>query len=199
MTPSASLGFFAAERDQRAILSYLFAETDVRVFESSSQFDTGLREFRSGEEVAEAFALGTDEVGNGHAVLLQVWSPSVMRALEIERIALQPDVCDGHTFRYAIQGAGLIQLYFGGLHRNVITMSRLGHQSQVRAATWGRDGEVNWEALKKLSGKIRYHIAKRLGVGKVPGHPVLSHAMELVKLGYEMKFAAQTPWRFELS
>ncbi len=57
MSASVNLDFFAAEFDQRAVLDFLFKATDVRVFESYSEFDADLREFRSIEEVASAFPL----------------------------------------------------------------------------------------------------------------------------------------------
>jgi hypothetical protein len=38
MARSANLDFFAAEADQRAVFDYLFSATDVRVFESYSEF-----------------------------------------------------------------------------------------------------------------------------------------------------------------
>src|SRR5262245_56482125 len=98
MARSANLDFFAAEADQRSILDFLFVSTDTRVFESYSEHDTDLREFRSTEELAKTFRLGTDRHGNGHAVLLQLWSPSVMHELTIERFALDPAHCNGHTF-----------------------------------------------------------------------------------------------------
>lgn len=198
MTTSARLDFFAAETDQRAVLDFLFSSTDVRVFESYSEFDAELREFHSTEEMAVAFPLGTDQYGNGNAVLLQLWSPAVMSKLTIERFAVDPAACNGHTFRHRIDGGGLMQLYLGGVCGQVLTMSHFGHQSQTRAQTWGVDQGVNWEALKKLSNRIQYHIRKRLAAGKVPGRPVLAQALELAKAGYALKLATQTPWQFEL-
>jgi hypothetical protein len=198
MARSANLDFFAAEADQRAVLDFLFSSTDVRVFESYSEFDAQLREFRTTEEVAITFPLGADPHGNGHAVLLQLWSPSVMRELSIERFALDPAHCDGHTFRHRIDGGGLMQLYLGGVCDRVVTMSHFGHQSQVRAQKWNVDQGVNWKALKTLSNRIQYHIRKRLAAGKVPGRPVLAQALELVRAGYALKLATQTPWQFEL-
>jgi len=198
MARSANLDFFAAEADQRAVLDFLFSSTDVRVFESYSEFDAQLREFRTTEEVAITFPLGADPHGNGHAVLLQLWSPSVMHELSIERFALDPAHCDGHTFRHRIDGGGLMQLYLGGVCDRVVTMSHFGHQSQVRAQKWNVDQGVNWEALKTLSNRIQYHIRKRLAAGKVPGRPVLAQALELARAGYALKLATQTPWQFEL-
>jgi hypothetical protein len=198
MARSANLDFFAAEADQRAVLDFLFSATDVRVFESYSEFDAELREFRSTDELAAAFPLGTDPDGNGNAVLLQLWSPSVMRELTITQIALNPAACDGHMFRHRIDGGGLMQLYLGGVCDRVVTKSHFGHQSQVRARKWEVDEGVNWEALKTLSNRIQYHVRKRLAAGKVPGMPVLPQALALARSGYALKLATQTPWAFEL-
>jgi len=151
MTRSVNLDFFAAEADQRAVLDFLFSSTDVRVFESYSEYDAALREFRSADELAAAFPLGTDPGGNGGVVLLMLWSPAVMRDLTIERFALDPAHCDGHTFRHRIDGGGLMALDLGGVCGRVVTRSHFGHQSQVRARAWEIDDGVNWEALKALS------------------------------------------------
>jgi hypothetical protein len=198
MARSANLDFFAAGADQRAVLDFLFSATDVRVFESYSRLDADLREFRSTDELAAAFPLGTDPYGNGNAFLLMLWSPSVMHDLTITRFALNPAACQGHTFRHRIDGGGLMQLYLGGVCDRVVTMSHLGHQSQVRAQKWAVDEGVNWEALKSLSNRIQYHVRKRLAAGKVPGRPVLPQALELARAGYALKLATQTPWAFEL-
>lgn len=198
MARSANLDFFAADADQRAVLEFLFSKTDVRVFESYSEYSAELREFRSTDELAKAFALGTDEQGNGHAVLLQLWSPSVMRDLTIRRIALDPIHCNDHTFRYCIEGGGLIQLYLGGVCGKVVTKSHCGHQSQVRAETWALDDGVNWEAIKALSNHIQYHIRKRLAVGKAGSASVLPKAFDLAQSGFVLKLTAQTPWAYEL-
>jgi hypothetical protein len=195
---SANLGFFAAESDQRAVLDFLFSSTDVRVFESYSEYDADLREFCSTDELVAVFPIGIDRQGNGTAVLLQLWSPSVMSELSIERFALDPAACNGHTFRHRIEGGALMQLYFGGVHERVITKSHFGHQSQIRAQKWDMDQGINWEPLRTMSNRIQYHIRKRLGVAKVPGCPVLPQAYELARSGYALKLAAQTPWSYEL-
>ncbi len=198
MARSANLDFFAVADDQRELLDFLFLSTDVRVFESYSQFGSELREFKRCDDVAGAYPLGVDPTGSGYATLLQLWSPSVMNHLGIERVNLDPSVCDGHTFRHRIEGAGLMQLYFGGVYENVITMSHFGHQSQTRAENWGSSGGVNWDALSKISGRIQYHVRKKLALGRVPGRPVLREAMKLARSGHLLKLSAKTPWQFEL-
>ncbi len=198
MAASVNLDFFAAEADQRALLGFLFASTDVRVFDSYSEFDADLREYRSTDDLASVFPIGLDPHGHGTAVLLQLWSPSVMREVSIERFALNPDACGGHTFRHRIDGGGLMQLYLGGVCGRVVTKSHFGHWSKVGAEKWGRGDGVNWESLKTISNRIQYHIRKRLAVGKVPGRPVLPQAMELARAGYALKEASQSPWQYEL-
>ncbi len=198
MTRSVNLDFFAAEADQRAVLDFLFSSTDVRVFESYSEPDAELREFPSTDELAAAFPLGTDPHGNGHAITLQLWSPSVMRDLSIRRFKLNPVHCTGHTFRHNIEGGGLMQLYFGGVCDRVVTKSHFGHQSQVRAKAWEVDDGVNWEALKTLSNRIQYHIRKRLAAGKAGSARVLPEALGLARAGYALKLETRTPWAYEL-
>jgi hypothetical protein len=198
MARSANLDFFAAEADQRAVLDFLFCSTDVRVFESYSEPDAELREFPSTVDLGAAFPLGSDPHGNGNAILLQLWSPSVMRDLSIRRFKLDPAHCKGHTFRHNIEGGGLMQLYFGGICDRVVTKSHFGHQSQVRAKAWEVDDGVNWEALTTLSNRIQYHVRKRLAAGKAGSMPVLPVALSLARTGYALKLATQTPWAYEL-
>jgi hypothetical protein len=198
MARSANLDFFAAEADQRAVLDFLFTSTDMRVFESYSEPGAELREFQSIDDLAAVFPLGSDPHGNGHAILLQLWSPSVMRDLSIRRFKLDPAHCNGHTFRHNIEGGGLMQLYLGGICDRVVTKSHFGHQSQVRAKAWEVDDGVNWEALKTLSNRIQYHVRKRLAAGKAGSMPVLPAALGLAHAGYALKLATQTPWAYEL-
>jgi hypothetical protein len=195
---SANLDFFAAENDQRAVLDFLFSDTDIRVFESYSLFDQDLREFRSTEEIAAGFNLGIDQHGNGAAILLQLWSPSVFDKLTITRISLDAARCNGHTYRYRIDGGALMQLYLGGAHERIVTHSHFGHQSETRAQTWGVGDGINWKSLKTISNRIQYHLRTRLAVAKAASCPVMQQALELSRSGYEPKLAAQTPWAYEV-
>jgi hypothetical protein len=194
----ANLDFFAARSDLKAVVDFLFQATDVRLFESYSRFGQELREFFTFGELDAAYNIGVDPQGNGTAALLQIWSASVMRRLDIERIPLHPGKCKGHTFRYCIEGGGLIQLYLGGVHGRIVTKSHFGHNSERRAQVWGVADGVNWDGLKKLSNKIQYHIRNRLAVAKVPGRPVLPEAYSLAKAGYQLKEMAQAPWQYSL-
>lgn len=149
----ASIDFYALGSDIRKLVHFIFEESDLRIFESYSKYDTELREFRSFDELSAAFSLGSDARGHGHAVLLQLWSPSVMPRVEFERIALK---MANYSFRYRISGVGLIQLYFGGEHGGIITDSHYGHWSEAgaRQRAAGDVDAVDWSAL---TGFVRSH------------------------------------------
>jgi len=195
---SVNLDFFAADLDQKAIMDFLFASTDVRVFESYSLPGAALREFKSTAEVCRAYELGVVRTGGGTVVLLQLWSPSVMAELAITRFSLDPGACEGHKFRFRIDGGGLIQLYFGGVCDRVITRSHFGHQSKSRVQAWGQDLGVDWNALSRLSGRIQRHIRNHLAAAKTQSCPILCKAFERARSGFELKLSTQTPWAYAL-
>lgn len=198
MVRAINLNFFAAEPDQRALLDFLFTSTDVRVFESYSEPDADLREFRSTDELASTFPIGLDPHGNGYAVTVFLWSPSVLLEPTIERFALDPAKCGGATFRHRIEGVGLMRLYLGGVCGRAITLSNFGRTSSLWAERHGCDG-MDWEAFKKISNRITNHIRKRLAVGKaVPGCAVLPEAMKLAMAGYALKQFFNNPFQYEL-
>lgn len=194
----ASLDFFATRTDQKAIMDFLFTSTDVRIFELYSELGQEIREFRSFDELDAAFRIGIDQFGNGMAIHLQLWSPSVENGPSIERVNLNPAKCRGHTFRYSFGGWASIQLYFGGLYEQIITRSHLGHNTEIRARNWGYMDGVDWIALRKLSNKIQYHIRNRLAAARVPGRPVLAEAYGYARDGYELKESANASYAYEL-
>ena len=86
-------------------------------------------------------------------------------------------------------------LYLGGVCGRAITQSKYFHPSSV----WADRRGIDWEAFKKLSNRITYHIRKRLAVGKaVPGCVVLPEAMELAQAGYALKQVIQNPFEYVL-
>lgn len=192
----ANVDFFAAAGDQEAVLHFLFDSTDVRVFESYSEPEKELREFRSVAEVQSVFQLGEDPKGQGNVILLMLWSPSAMAELLIERFALDPAKCQGHTFRHKIGGGALMQLYFGGVAGTVVTKSHFGHQSQTRAENWGSNSGIDWLGLKRVSNQIVYHLRSRLAAGKARGRLVLPEAMRLAGAGYALKEFAHSSWQY---
>ncbi|MBA4149612.1 MAG: hypothetical protein H0X66_15990 [Verrucomicrobia bacterium] len=184
----ASIAFYALKDDIRGLFHFIFEETDFRVFESYSAYDAELREFRSYDELSDAFALGLDAHGHGHAVLLRLWSSTVTQEVEFERISLK---VPGHSFRYRISGIGLVQLYLGGEHAGIITDSHYGHWNEAgaRQRSGGNVDSVNWDVLSQVSGRLQRHLRNRMAVAKVRGRPILPAAFAALQRGVGLRYS----------
>ena len=93
----ASIDFYALKDDIRQLVYFIFEETDLRVFESYSEYDKELREFRSFDDLSGAFELGRDKHGHGFAVLLQLWSSTVIPNVGFERTRSLERTRAGHV------------------------------------------------------------------------------------------------------
>ena len=180
----ANLDFYALGDDLRSLLRFVYAETDVVVYELASEFDRDARQFASLAELEAVFDL------DGHkAVRLQLWSPRVMARPVIRRIELK---VPGKSFRYAVEGAGLIQLYPDGQRDGVIYHTHYGHWNEAgaRQRSMHPADDCDWQALAKLSGRIQRHIRGRLAAAKLFACPVLHHAFSAVRQGHGLNFGA---------
>lgn len=178
----ANLDFYALGDDLRSLFQFLYAETDVVVYESASEFDHDARRFASLAELEAVFSLGAYR-----AAYLQLWSPSVMARPIIERIELK---VSRHSFRYAVRGAGLIQLYLDGGRDGVIYHTHYGHWDEAGArqrSIYPAD-DCDWRALAKLSGRIQRHIRNKLATAKLYARPVLHQAFNAVQQGHGLWF-----------
>jgi hypothetical protein len=180
----ANLDFYALADDLRSLLAFLYAETDIVIYELSSRENCEIRSFHSVTELTDAFELGA--YGTAH---LQLWSRSVVARPIIRRI----DATHAPTpfFRYQISGAGLIQFYLDGVRDGVIHHSHFGHWNEARAKylpealVCGCD----WAALRKLSGKIQRHIRRRCATVKLHSRPILHQAWNMVQQGHGLLLA----------
>jgi hypothetical protein len=158
----------------------------VVIYELSSEFDREVRHFGFLDELEAAYTLGAHR-----AIHLQLWSPSVMVQPVIRRIALT--AVSGHTFRYAVEGAGLIQLHLDGIQDGIIHQTHYGHWNEAgaRARSIHPADDCDWRALSELSGRIQRHIRGRLASAKLFSRPVLHHAFAEVQRGASLSFASQ--------
>jgi hypothetical protein len=174
----AVLDFYALGDDLRELFRFLYSETDVVVYELGSEFDKEPRHFTSLEALEQVFRLG-----DYRSAYLQLWSPSVMARPVIRRIELTG--VPGHTFRYAVEGAGLMQLYLDGMQKRVIYHTHYGHWNPAgaRQRSMHPADDCDWKALAKLSGRIQRHIRGKLAAAKLHTRPVLHHAYASLQKG----------------
>lgn len=186
----ALLDFYAVADDLRSVVQFLLSETDVVLYEHYSRYDHEVRRFGSLSELEAACKLGTSRFD------LQLWSPSVMVEPVIKRISLTG--VPGHSFRYAVHGAGLIQLYFEGIRKGVIYHTHYGHWNEAgaRERSIFPPDDCDWRALSKLSGRVQRYIRGRLAPAtfhcpRICSRPILRHAFAAVQEGAGLWFGPE--------
>lgn len=152
------------------------------VYELASELDREVRRFTSLSELEEVYNLDANRL-----VHFQLWSPSVMARPVIRRIELK---VPGHSFRYAVEGAGLIQLYIDGIRDGVIYHTHFGHWNEAGAKERSIHpaNDCDWRALSKLSGRIQRLIRNKLAVAKLYARPILGQAFKALKQGQALEF-----------
>ena len=180
--------FYAVDGDLKRIVEFVFHELDCRVFELSSEPDKELREFKSAEEVLQIAGFGKCR-GKTHSVYLQLWPRSARGKIHVQRIGLDPKACNGATFRYQIQGWGLIQLYLGGISKAGVIHSHSNHNSEKRAQKWASTHEEldevsswDWREVNRVSRQLNRHIQK-MAATKMGSRPILPEAACEIEAG----------------
>ena len=182
--------FYAAGADLDALLAYVFGLPDARVWEHYSPYNTELTEFHSVEEIKRRYPLGAPQ-GTACSVLLQLQPVAARGDVRTNRISLDPRRCNGATYRYALEGWGLIQLQLGGVGPRGLVQSHTNHNTRKRALTWeaqcldrlGRVDAWDWREVTRVSSKINRYIRGHLAVDRVGSRPVLPQAHEVMRAG----------------
>ena len=125
--------FFADKVDKLKILDFIFNEMDLRVYDLGSAYGQEICQYKTADEIASKFDLDN---GGKFAITFQLWTPRHRGEPLFRKIELDPKHCNGNTFRYAAEGFGLIQLYFGGLKDNELNQSHIGHFNEKGAKKW---------------------------------------------------------------
>ncbi|HEY0741506.1 MAG TPA: hypothetical protein VGD40_08590 [Chryseosolibacter sp.] len=182
--------FFADKADKIEVLNFIFRDTDFHVYDLGSPYGEKINRYSSAEEIVSKFDLIN---GDKFAVAFQLWAPASKGAVIFRQVNLDPKYCKGHTFRYATEGLGLIQLYFGGTKNNELHPSHIGHFSQRRVLAGATTPEqlafVNqwdWKEVEKAGRKLSYQI-KKMSVRKSPTGDVLPAAEKLLSTGITLR------------
>jgi hypothetical protein len=175
--------FFANKEDKIEILEFILTKTDLRIFDSYSEFESEIKEYKTIEDFNSKLELQN----NGEIDLqLQLWNKTFGRDIEFEKIELNPKYCNGKKYRFSTRGFGLIQLYFGKLEKNVLSKSHIGHFNEKSTKKWESIGnrnekteDWNWIEITKNSRKLQYEISKKLAVKKINSYGILKGAENL--------------------
>jgi|SRR5436190_11486682 len=183
--------FFADNIDKLQILEFIFKETDLQVYDLSSQYGQDVFEYKNLNEISSKFDLVN---GDKFSVAFQLWTPRHKGNVLFRKIELDPQHCNGHTFRYSTEGWGLIQLYFGGLKNNELNQSHIGHFNEKGAKKReeinsfnGQVSNWDWKEIQITSRKLKYQINNKMAIRKVGSFGILKGADELQATGIKLR------------
>jgi hypothetical protein len=140
------------------LVEFVFELGAPVVFHVYSAYGQPLYSFRTASElianIESAFATGQKSF---HFALHY---PDTKGHVAERKITLDPKKCDGHTWRYTVEGWGLIQLH-GDMRRASAIECRVAINTQKRAEAWAntypdfRDpGLWDWGAVQRHAGRI---------------------------------------------
>ncbi|MFP9113121.1 hypothetical protein ACLI1A_04220 [Flavobacterium sp. RHBU_3] len=183
--------FFADKSDKLKVLDFIFNETDLLVYDLASPYGQEICRYTSVEEMESKFDF---ENGDKFSNTFQLWSPRHKGEPIFRKVELNPKYCNGYTFRYATEGWGLIQLYFGGIRNDELNQSHIGHFSVKGASKWedinndkGPVDAWNWKEIEITSRKLKHFIRNKLTVRKIGSFGVLQGANMLEKQGIKFR------------
>jgi hypothetical protein len=179
--------YYALGGDFESILDFVFAQAGWELHELSSRPDQPVRVYSGTSQVRNDWVLGEA------ACHFQLYSPELGGEPIHRKITFKPGAVAGASYRFATEGWGLIQLYFGCLRPQVgLSHSHTNHFSQKGAVAWsegnaslGPADDWDWVAIAKASGHLNRYI-RRLGVCKLDSRPILPGAQEAVRAGAEL-------------
>lgn len=179
--------FFASKDDKIEILEFVLIKMNLRIYDSHSFYEQEICEYKSVDEIISKFDL---ENGYEFSQTFQLWTPKHGGNPIFRKIALNPDYCNGHTFRYSTTGWGLIQLYFGGVEKHKLNQSHIGSFTEKGALSKETipsiNGQVknwNWKEIESTFRKLKYQIHNKMAVRKIDSLGILKGADKLEKNG----------------
>jgi len=181
--------FWADAGDTVSIFEWVFAD-GLQVYDLTSNLGENVRGFKAVDDLAKSFDLSAERKSQ---LTFQLWSPRHGGKPIFRKVSLDPIYCDGHTFRYATEGYGMIQLYLGGIRRNSLARSTLSHMSERRATLFevdrpselGKASDWNWKEIQRTSRRLKYQIHERMAVEKIGGFGILAGAKSLFDRGMD--------------
>jgi hypothetical protein len=153
--------FYALDDDLRQVFQYLFAETDIVAYELSSRPERSPAQFRSLAEIEHVYPLGSYRAGH-----IQLWSPSSSAQPTIRRVKIEQPAS---TYRYTVEGVGLMQLYLDGRKDGIVYHTHFGHWNEAgaRQRSVHSADDCDWPALIRLSRKIQNHVRRKLAAASL--------------------------------
>ena len=181
----AQLDFFGLDEDFYSLMEFVFAETDMIVYEAYSRIDRDIRQIKSVEELR---GMADERMAGGF--LLRGWFPDVTDRPTFNTFKLDPRV---GTHRTSLEGAGVVQFLQGVIDLGHLKFSSFSHWNEAGAIQRDVPGyeKVNWAAMRRHSGRIHRHTHNKLAVAKAATASVLPHAYAALREGLSLWYGKE--------
>lgn len=170
--------FYATKEDLNLVFATMRSELGLIAYEMVSEPGEPLRRFQTLAELSSHFRYC------GKQCDFVWWDAESMPPNRPKKLKLDPEECDGHTFRYSAEFA-MIQIDTGLKRANILTPSEFGLVTQAYYRSVGGRAKIDWRRLNSKFNQIRKFI-ERTSVGKVDGCLVMPSAYELVCNGGQL-------------
>ena len=168
--------FYAVKRDLNLLFEIMFTELGLIAFELVSEPGCTLKSFQTTQELGSHFRY-CSKCSN-----FLWWDPSSMSPKRPLKQKLNPDLSDGHTYRYAADFA-LIQVETGIMRSKMTTPSEFSLITEDYYRSIEGRAKLNWPTINRKFSQIRQTI-ERHSVGKVDGCWVMTDAYASLSQGY---------------
>lgn len=164
--------FYATKEDLTLVFETMRSELGLIAYEMVSEPGEPLRWFQNMAELSSHFRYCSKQCD------FVWWDAESMPPNRPKKQKLDPEKCNGHTFRYAAEFA-MIQIETGLKRSRMLTPSELGLVTQAHYRFVGGRAKIDW---RRLNGKFKLlrKFIERSSVGKVDGCLVMPSAYELV-------------------
>ena len=164
--------FYATKEDLNLVFATMLSELGLIAYEMVSEPGEPLRRFQTMAELLSHFRYCSKQCD------FVWWDAESMPPNRPKKQKLDPEKCNGHTFRYAAEFA-MIQIETGLKRSNMLTPSEFGLVTQAYYRSVGGRAKIDWRKLNVKFCQIRKFI-ERNSIGKVDGCLVMPSAYELV-------------------
>lgn len=147
------------------LLEYILSDSKNGLYESYSAIETEIIKLETFPELKEylgdRMTEGKTQFGFG------VYNPEFKGKLLISKINLNPKYNNGKTYRYRIEGWGIIFIHLEFKNGDDHVECRVSVNTKKRAENWattnpefGNPEEWDWKSVENAAGKIVYRLKK---------------------------------------
>jgi hypothetical protein len=178
LKPMPEIRFYATKDDLTLVFESMLSELGLIAYEMVSEPCEPLRRFQTLAELTSHFRFCSKSCD------FVWWDAELMPPNRPKKIKLDPEKCNGHTFRYSAEFA-MIQIETGLKRSKLLTPSEFGLVTQAYYRSVGGRAKIDWRRLNGKFNQLRKFI-ERTSVGKVDGCLVMPGAYELVCNGGQL-------------